>query len=66
MNEIHALDKKRAEVERELFQLRPLKSKLDDMETEVVEIIKKKGKSDTEINRLTILNRDLENDLIAK
>ena len=66
MNQIHSLEKKRTEAERELHQLRPLTQKLAQLESDVEEVIKKKGQADLSVNRLTLEKRDLENDLVSK
>lgn len=52
LNDLHTLERKRTELEKELYELRPLKQKLQDIEFQVEEVLQKKTKSDSEINRL--------------
>lgn len=52
LNDLHTLERKRTELEKELYELRPLKQKLQDIEFQVEEVLQKKSKSDSEINRL--------------
>ena len=66
MAELHASERRRAELEKECIELRPLKQRLSDIEEQVREVLDKKTKSDGEVTKLKLQIRDLENDVQSK
>ena len=66
LDDLQSVDRKRSQLEKELFEYRPLKEKLSDIESQMMEIIQKKQKTDSETITLKGQIRDLESDVQRK
>lgn len=66
LDDLQTVDRKRSQLEKELFEYRPLKEKLTDIEGQMMEILQKKQKTDAETVTLKGQNRDLESDVQRK
>jgi len=62
LNNLHNAERKKSELERELFDLWPLKAKLKEQDNQIEEIHSLKTRLDSEISWLQIQIWDLEND----